>query len=78
MKFATRISHSNCIIVAFASLMHDEKLIFSRGEQVERVNYRAIDGQGAAAAARDQYIEGRAMLFLPRIGEEFRCAPGSR
>ena len=30
MEFATRIRHANSIIVAFAGLMHDEKLVFSR------------------------------------------------
>ena len=45
LKFASCIRDANCIIVTFASLMHDEKLIFSRQQQIERVNYGAIDRQ---------------------------------
>ncbi len=30
-EFSTRISYANGIIVAFAGLMHDEKLVFSGG-----------------------------------------------
>ena len=40
LEFAPRICYANRIIVAFASLMHDEKLIFSLRETVERVDYR--------------------------------------
>ena len=72
LEFAPRISHSNRIIVAFAGLMHDEKLIFSRRQPVERVDDRAIDRQSAPAAAGDQDIERRAMLFAPDR-EEFRA-----
>src|SRR5580704_12155829 len=69
-EFASRISHAHSIIVAFTSLMHDEKLIFSRRQYVQRVNDGAIDGQSSAAAAGNEDVEGFAMLFA-RDGAEF-------
>ena len=64
MKFASRISHTNRIIVAFTSLMHDEKLIFSGDEPIERIDDCAVDGQSAATAAGDEDGERLAMLFV--------------
>src|SRR5271154_4576414 len=69
VELASRISHANRIIVAFTGLMHDEKLIFSGCQAVERINHRAVDRQGTAAAAGDQQLEWRAML-LRRHAEE--------
>src|SRR5271155_1366236 len=50
--------------------MHDEKLIFSRRQYVQRVNHGTIDGQSAAAAAGDEDAERLAML-LALDGEKF-------
>src|ERR1700722_11079170 len=65
-EFAPRVRHANSIIVAFTGLVHDEKLVFSRCQQIERINYRAIDGQRAAAAAGNKDTEGLAMLAARR------------
>src|SRR5580693_2121550 len=61
-EFTSRISHAHSIIIAFTSLMHDEKLVFSPCQQIQRVNYRAIDGQCATAAAGDEDVEWLAMF----------------
>ena len=72
VDFTPRIGHANRIIVAFTGLMHDEKLIFSRGEKIQRVDDSAIDGQRALAAAGDQDVQRLGVLAgLDR--EEFRA-----
>ena len=59
VEFAPRISVSHRIIVAFSGLMHDEKLIFSHNETIERVHHRPIDRKSPAAASGDQDPERR-------------------
>ena len=80
LEFAPRISHANRIIVAFSGLMHDEKLIFSWRQTVERVNDGAIDRQRAAASAGNEDRERRLDGSLRRDGEKFRAhrAAGER
>ena len=76
-EFSTRISNANRIIVTFAGLMHDEKLVFSGGEKIERVNNAAIDGQSAAAASGDEDAQRR-LVVADAARRRIRGARGCR
>ncbi len=77
VEFTPRISDSHRIIVAFSGLMHDEKLIFSHGETIERVHDRPIDRMSAAAAPGDEDLERR-LVLLARDLRRIRGGSGSR
>src|SRR5204863_7886202 len=70
VEFAPRVRSAHRIIVAFAGLVHDAQVGFSRGEEIHCVHDGAINGKGALAAAGNKDTKGF-LRFARGDGEKF-------